>query len=262
MRSTFLTKSLLAATLGCAALSACGSTAPAAAGAGHASAAPAAAHAPAARQEAPPAAGDPQMRFLDLVNRTMQDCASRTLGDKGDASAPQGLPVRNPGDAAPRPEDLPGWEGPQTPRYGPGQTPPGTPDAHGDIAVPLPADAPEPPAPTATAPRTGALREVPLSEIEACEGTAHADRITAALRGTAVTGYDALQAELTGLDYPAERIHRMPQRLGEPRARIDLRFMGGNLALEVTATRDGAFVEPFGAPETEDVRVADVRRAS
>ncbi|MFF4653702.1 hypothetical protein [Streptomyces sp. NPDC001380] len=261
MRSIFLTKSLLAATLGCAVLSACGTSAPAAdAGAGHASAAPAAAHAPAARRDAAAIAGDPQMRFLDLIDRTLQDCASRTLGDKGDASAPQGLPVRRPGDAAPRPEDLPGWEGPQTPRFGSGQTPPGTPDAHGDIAVPLPADAPEPPASTAAV-RTGAPREVPLSEVEACEGTVHADRITAALRGTAVTGYEALQAKLTGLDYPAERIHRMPQRPGEPRARVDLRFMGGHLVLEVTATRDGVTVEPFGAPETGDVRVVDVQRA-
>ncbi|MGW2825736.1 hypothetical protein ACWC24_32725 [Streptomyces sp. NPDC001443] len=259
MRSIFLTKSLLSATLGCAALAACGTPAPTDAGTHSASAAPAAAHAPAAR-EASPAADDPQMRFLDLIGDIAQHCASQTLGDKGDASASQGLPVQDPGDGAPRPEDLPGWEGPQTPRFGPGQTPPGTPDAHGDIAVPLPADAPEPPAPTAPAGRTGTPRDVPLSEIEACEGTAHADRITAALRGTATTDYPALQVKLTGLDYPAECIHRMPQRAGEPRARIDLRFMGGHLVLEITATRDGAFVEPFGAPETEEVQVTEVQR--
>ncbi|MFF5030255.1 hypothetical protein ACFY2J_39495 [Streptomyces collinus] len=99
-----------------------------------------------------------------------------------------------------------------------------------------------------------------LTEAEACEGTAHADRVTGAFQGTATTDYAALLEKLTGLDYPAERIHRMPQRRGEPRARIDLRFMGGHLVLEVTGARDGVFVEPFGAPETEDVQVTDIQR--
>ncbi|MGW1987373.1 hypothetical protein ACWCPJ_33750 [Streptomyces collinus] len=256
MRSIFLTKSLLAVTLGCAALSACDTNAPSAsAGAGRASAAPAAAHAPFTS----PAPDDSQARFLALIGSTARKCASYGAQDKGVAQAPEVVPHSDGSKETPRPEDLPGGEGPQRPRFGPAQTPPGTPDAHGDIPVPLPADASRPPAPIA-APRPGAPREVALTEAEACEGTAHADRVTGAFQGTATTDYAALLEKLTGLDYPAERIHRMPQRRGEPRARIDLRFMGGHLVLEVTGARDGVFVEPFGAPETEDVQVTDIQR--
>ncbi|MEU5256125.1 hypothetical protein [Streptomyces longwoodensis] len=260
MRSIFLTKSLLAATLGCAALTACGTLAPSAGtGVGRASAAPAAAHAPATELRTSPAPDDSQAHFLALLGDTARKCASHGASDKGDTDTPEVLPDSDGGKETPRPEDLPGGEGPQTPRYGPGQTPPGNPDAHGDIAVALPAGAPRPPAPAA-APHPGAPREVELTEAEACEGTAHADRVTGALQGTAPTGYPALLEKLTGLAYPAERIHRMPQRPGEPRARIDLRLMGGHLVLEVTSTRDGVVVEPFGAPETEDVQVTDVQR--
>ncbi|MFC9819420.1 hypothetical protein ACFWG6_08185 [Streptomyces erythrochromogenes] len=52
----------------------------------------------------------------------------------------------------------------------------------------------------------------------------------------------------------------MPDHAGAPWMRIDLRTMGGHLALEVTASGSGAVAEAFGAPETEDVEVADVTR--
>lgn len=52
----------------------------------------------------------------------------------------------------------------------------------------------------------------------------------------------------------------MPSRAGAPRARLDLRFIGSNVALAVTGTSSGVTVEAFGAPETEDVEVTDVQR--
>lgn len=37
-------------------------------------------------------------------------------------------------------------------------------------------------------------------------------------------------------------------------------MMGNHLALEVTGTSRGMIVETFGAPETENVKVTDVKR--
>ncbi|MEV6655186.1 hypothetical protein [Streptomyces sp. NPDC051219] len=37
-------------------------------------------------------------------------------------------------------------------------------------------------------------------------------------------------------------------------------MMGSHLALEITGTSSGVIVEAFGAPETEDVNVTDVKR--
>lgn len=69
-----------------------------------------------------------------------------------------------------------------------------------------------------------------------------------------------MHKKLTDLGYPASRIHRMPDRAGAPRARLDLRFIGSHLALEVTATGSEVITEAFGVPETEDVRITDVAR--
>ncbi|MDN0193791.1 hypothetical protein [Streptomyces sp. S.PNR 29] len=90
MRTTHLSKPLLATALACLALSACG----------------------------------PQNATPDQI-------------PAGNAVPATTAPV-------PRPEDLPGWEGSATPRYGPGETPPGTPNAAGDIPLPLNAPAPSP----------------------------------------------------------------------------------------------------------------------
>ncbi|MFI0965871.1 hypothetical protein ACH4S8_31430 [Streptomyces sp. NPDC021080] len=259
MRSIFLTKSLLAVTLGCAVLSACGTQRPAAT-AGHARSTAAAS--PAGRPDA--STGDPETRFLDLIALVTHTCATDAPKDK---SAGTNTPADKGGSKAPQPEDIPGAEDSQTPRYGPGQTPPGVRDDQGDIAVPLSSDVPTPPAPT-TSTRPGAPREVPLTGFETCAGTEHARRITEAFQNTPADSYAAVRARLKGLDYPGSRIHRMPEHAGAPRARLDLRFMGGHLALEVTGTgtdstgagTSSVTVESFGAPETEDVQVTDVER--
>ncbi|MFD7322481.1 hypothetical protein ACFV9D_15550 [Streptomyces sp. NPDC059875] len=237
MRSTTLAKPLLAAVLGCIVLSGCGTqkaTADQTPAGGTVSAT--------TPPVAPPTDGDPEMRFLTLLDRVNRGCAP---------------------DLAPRPEDLPGWEAAPTPRYGPGETPPGVPNADGDIPIPVDDPVPSKPTPDSTAPNPVAsepVQEVPLTAVERCTGEEHAQRVGEAFRNTGTTNYQAMHTKLTSLDYPAPRIHRMPDHAGKPRARVDLRFMGSHVALEVTGTGSGVIVETFGAPETEDVQVNEVKR--
>ncbi|MGW1767103.1 hypothetical protein ACWCQL_23915 [Streptomyces sp. NPDC002073] len=221
MRTISLPKPLIAAVLGALALSACGAP--------HADAdrSPAAKARPAAASHAS-GAEEAEMRFMELTARILTDCPPGAPADKGAADAPL------PPDAwseAPRPEDLPGGSGPVTPRYGPGETPPGTPDADG--AVPVPFDDPATAAPDATPARPGTAAQAPLSEAERCVGDRHARRITEALRKAAPADHQALRTALVGLDYPAARIHRLPD--GDT-TRVDLRFMGGRAVLDITGT--------------------------
>lgn len=187
------------------------------------------------------------MRFLELITRVTRGCAPDAPDNSGD-------------DVAPEPEDLPGREGAPSPEYGPGEIPPGDPNVTGDLPVPLPSDLPQPPQSPPASADPEPLKEVPLTGIDECSGNEHAQRIRDAFKNTKTTSYQAMHRKLTGLDYPASRIHRMPNHAGAPRARLDLRFMGGNLALEVTGTSSGMNVEVFGVPETEDVKVTDVNR--
>lgn len=190
---------------------------------------------------------DAEMRFLELMNRVLVGCAP---------DAPTGK-----GGEAPKPEDLPGWEADAalTSPYGPGETPPGVPNAAGDIPVPLDDPAPPESSPASAAPKP--TKEVPLTGIEQCFGDEHAKRVGEAFKNTKTDDFQEMHKKLTDLDYPAERIHRMPDHAGAPRVRIDLRMMGGHVALEVTGTSGGVRVEVFGSSETEDVNVADVERA-
>ncbi|GAB2843185.1 hypothetical protein GCM10027074_07150 [Streptomyces deserti] len=239
MRSISLPKPVLVAVLGCMVLSGCG-TENATTGQEPAGSALSAATPPGAEP-----GDDPESRFLELMQRILtQSCAP----DAPDGSG-----------GVPRPEDLPGWEGEHTPRYGPGETPPGVPNAEGDI--PLPLDDPAPskkPSPASTAPKP--VKEVPLTGIEKCSGSEHARRVSEAFENTKTTSYQAMHRKLTGLDYPVSRIHRIANHAGAPRARLDLRMIGSHLALEVTGTSSGVIVEAFGAPETEGVEVTDVKR--
>ncbi|MET9515125.1 hypothetical protein [Streptomyces sp. NPDC002994] len=239
MRSTSLLKPALMAALACIALSGCAS---------HKAIAD---HAPAnsATQAAtPPDASSidnhPELRFLELMTRITQSCAP---------DAPQGGANGEP----PRPEDLPGWEGSSTPSYVPGQAPP---SADGGNPVTLPPDAPAPPESTPSHAMPKSVKEVPLTGIEKCSGDEHAKRISEAFKNKKATSYQVTEKKLIGLNYPASRIHQMPNHAGAPRARLDLRMMGSHLALEVTGTSSGVTVETFGAPETEDVKVTDVKR--
>ncbi|MEU0179813.1 hypothetical protein ABZ312_01260 [Streptomyces sp. NPDC006207] len=131
------------------------------------------------------------MRFLELITSVTQSRTTDVPGDKGEV---------------PEPEDLPGRGGSPAPRYGSGETPPGVPDAEGDMPVPLDDSAPPEPDPESAGPRPV---EVPLTATETCGGGEHAERVNEAL-GNTKPGYRALREELTGMGYPASRVHRMP----------------------------------------------------
>ncbi len=250
MRSISLPKSLLLTVLGCVVLSGCGTrnatTDQALAGSGVSVA---------AAQEDPASYGDPEMRFLEMMARFLPSCGQHVPEGKG--VLPEDLQFEG---VTPEPWELPGWEGDAPePAYGPGETPPGVPDAAGDIPVPLPDDAapPEPP-PGSTQPDPE--EEVPLNAAEECVGGEHVQRISEAFRNTKTADYLAMHKKLTDLDYPAIRIQRMPDHAGAPRVRIDLRVLGGRLALEVTGASSGVTAEAFGAYEGEVVDVAEVKR--
>ncbi|WP_370260013.1 hypothetical protein [Streptomyces sp. V4I8] len=238
MRSTSFSKPVLVAALGCMLLSGCGTqnatTDQTSAGEAVSAATP---------PGASPSDSDPELRFLELMGRILQGCAPDAPNGSG---------------GVPEPEDLPGYEGEATPRYGPGETPPPVPGDEGDTPVPLDDPASSKPTPGSTAPKP--VKEVPLTGVEKCNGSEHAQRVSEAFKNTKTSGYEAIHTKLTELDYPASLIHRMPDYAGAPRARLDLRLMGGHLALEVTCTSSGVIVEAFGAPETEDVEVTDVKR--
>jgi hypothetical protein len=237
MRPISLPKPVLVAALACLLLSGCGTlhrtTDKTPAGSGVSAAVP---------PGAPSGVSDPQTRFLALLTLITQGCAPDGKGGGG----------------VPEPEDLPGWEGASSARYGPGETPSGVPNADGDIPVPVDDPAPTQPAPAPT--EAEPVEEVPLTGVEKCTGGEHAKRITEAFEDAKTTGYQALRKRLSDLDYPESRIHRMPDRAGAPRARLDLRMIGSHLALEVTGAGSGVTVDAFGAPETEGVNVTDVQR--
>ncbi|MFE4262756.1 hypothetical protein [Streptomyces sp. NPDC056883] len=237
MRSHSLQKFLLLAVLGCAVLAGCGTrgtTDQALAGSSVSAAA------------VPDAAGsdeDQELRLMELMVRDVPRCNQYIANDKG--VLPKDLPS---GGVPPKPEDLPGWE-------------PGAPSAGGRTPVPLP-EAPAPPEPDPDSTPPNPEEEVPLNAYEECFGVEEAQRVSEAFKDTKTAGYEAMQKRLTELAYPAARIHRMPDHAGAPRARVDLRFMGGRLALEVTGTGTGTgvTVEAFGASEEEGVNLAEVKR--
>ncbi|WP_329384182.1 hypothetical protein OG625_22790 [Streptomyces sp. NBC_01351] len=98
---------------------------------------------------------------------------------------------------------------------------------------------------------------VPLDSAEECAAQRHQLRISNAFSGTETATYEEMRNRLTGLNYPAARIHRVPDFNGEPVVRIDLRVGAEHLALEVTDIGNGVMVVAFGAPE--DVSVTEVR---
>ncbi|MEU9996090.1 hypothetical protein [Streptomyces sp. NPDC050848] len=98
---------------------------------------------------------------------------------------------------------------------------------------------------------------VALTSTEECAAQKHQLRISKAFSGTDTASFEALRTKLTGLNYPAARIHRMPDFAGEPVARLDLRVGAEHLALQVTDIGSGVMVEAFGAPE--GVSVTEVR---
>ncbi|MEU3842764.1 hypothetical protein AB0E88_22355 [Streptomyces sp. NPDC028635] len=232
MRTFTLPRSAAALAMACLALTACGAP-------GSADSAPAG-----SAVSAGPTDDDAELRFMELNSRIAQQCA------------PDAPSTATPGSSdVPRPEGVPG-RGTPSPRYPAGATPPGTPDAEGDIPV----DTGDKARPTPDSTQAIRVQEVPLSPLETCTGQAHAKRITDAFKDAGPHEYAQLGDKLTTLGYPAARIHRMPDRSGSLRARLDLRSLGSQLALDITATQAMAVVEAFGAPESEDIDLTQVQR--
>ncbi|MCX5405702.1 hypothetical protein OHA37_17635 [Streptomyces sp. NBC_00335] len=98
---------------------------------------------------------------------------------------------------------------------------------------------------------------VPLDATEECVAQRHQTRISRAFSGTNTGTYEELRNKLIGLQYPAARIHRMPDFNGEPVVRIDLRVGADHPALEVTDIGNSVMIEAFGAPD--GVSVTEVR---
>ncbi|MEV7524899.1 hypothetical protein [Streptomyces sp. NPDC091371] len=111
------------------------------------------------------------------------------------------------------------------------------------------------PAPDSTMPIL--VDEVPLTTEEECAAERHVLGISKAFSGTNVATYEEMREKLTSLNYPAARIHRMPDFAGKPVARLDLRVGAEQLALEISSPYLGVMVEPFGAPD--GVSVTEVR---
>ncbi|MCP9958343.1 hypothetical protein [Streptomyces sudanensis] len=180
-----------------------------------------------------------EKQFLDTLNEFARQCSP---------DAPSGS------SAAPDPGTLPGGipvgEAPRTDK------PAGTPDANGDIPIPVDESGEMPDKPM----QPGPPQEVELGEIEKCPAAKHVERITTKAAGQPHITYSALQQTIIAAGYRTDRIHKMPDLSGDPRARVDLRFMGSRLALEVIGSGTGVIVEPFGAPEDESVAVIEVRR--
>ncbi|MFJ1802546.1 hypothetical protein [Streptomyces sp. NPDC088180] len=180
-----------------------------------------------------------EKQFLDLLDRFARPCSPDAPSGSGAAPDPGTLPGGIPSGAAPRTDK-----------------PAGTPDANGDIPIPVDESGEMPDKPT----QSGPPREVELGEIEKCAAAKHVERLTTEAAGKPHTAYSTLQQTVVAAGYPTDRIHKMPDLGGDPRARVDLRFMGSCLAVEVIGTGTGVIAEPFGAPEDESVPVTEVRR--
>jgi hypothetical protein len=229
MHSRALPRPVVAVALGCLILTGCGAQ-------------KAAGQAPAGgAMSANFTTDDSEVSFLELSTRIAQGCTP---------DAP------NSASSVPRPEDLPGGSHAGSPRYPAGSAPPGTPNADGDI--PIPVDSSAEPTPDSTLPVQ--VEEVALNGIETCSGGEHVKLISNAFKGTGAASYQQMADKLTALGYPAARIYKMPEHSGSPRARLDLRTMGSRLGLEVTATGSGVVAEAFGVPEREDVNIIQVQR--
>lgn len=74
-----------------------------------------------------------------------------------------------------------------------------------------------------------------LSAVERCEGDEHAARITHALKGLGKPSTTLVKQELNKLGYVSSRIHSLKAKGAGVSFLVDLRLMGGQLALKGTA---------------------------
>lgn len=180
-----------------------------------------------------------EKQFLDILNKFARQCSTGSPSGSGVAPDPGTLPGGIPGGVAPRTDK-----------------PAGSPDANDGTPIPVDESGEMPDKPV----QTGPPQEVELGEIEKCAAAKHVERLTTTAAGAPHNTYSTLQHAIIAAGYRTDRIHKMPDLGGDPRARVDLRFMGSGLAVEVVGTGTGVIAEPFGAPEDESVSVTEVRR--
>ncbi|MEW2491762.1 hypothetical protein [Streptomyces sp. NPDC048411] len=122
---------------------------------------------------------------------------------------------------------------------GPGEHPPTGPSEMLPVDEKPPTDVPSP---------TATPEQPELSGVEACEGREHGKRITQALIGLNKPTTIQVRQKLNQLGYIDARIHGLKAERGVVRFYLDLRVMGGQLALKGTSagkkTTVGAFAHP------------------
>ncbi|MEU5093397.1 hypothetical protein [Streptomyces sp. NPDC020996] len=126
----------------------------------------------------------------------------------------------------------------------PGERPPTSPDE------PLPVDE-EPPTeeqPTEEPSPAATAEPARLKGVEACEGREHSERVALALTGLDRPTTGRVARELNELGYPGSRVHGLRAERGAVRFAVDLRVMGGQLALKGTAAGRKTAVEAFAHP--------------
>ncbi|MEV6163428.1 hypothetical protein AB0L71_16120 [Streptomyces sp. NPDC052052] len=102
--------------------------------------------------------------------------------------------------------------------------------------------------PTNTPSPTVAPERPELNGTEACEGREHGARITQALIGLGKPTTLQVRRKLNELGYIDSRIHGLKAERGVVRFSLDLRAMGGQLALEGTAAGKKTTVRAFAHP--------------
>ncbi|MET9672470.1 hypothetical protein ABZY68_05135 [Streptomyces sp. NPDC006482] len=194
---------------------------------------------------APTAADDSASakRFSKLVHTVNAECR-KAVPAPTDAN---GKPI-------PLPEDLPGYEERPVDGYGPDNPPP-TKDGIG----PDPNSSEGPPQDFVRELEPRDFGAVPLDAEDRCIADKHAERIREGFGGKGATSAEVLREALLKLDYPASRVHAMPDRGGSPRVRLDLRI-DSQAALEIVGTSGALAIEPFAAVAHPNLKITDVKR--
>ncbi|PJM98006.1 hypothetical protein CG740_38195 [Streptomyces sp. CB01201] len=103
--------------------------------------------------------------------------------------------------------------------------------------------------PTANASPTATAEQPKLNGVEKCEGREHSTRITKALTDLKNPQAAQVRAALNRLGYINSRIHDLTEAAGTVRFYLDLRVMGGQLAVKGAAGGGTVSAQAFAYPE-------------
>ncbi|MFJ4772897.1 hypothetical protein ACIP88_27995 [Streptomyces uncialis] len=99
-------------------------------------------------------------------------------------------------------------------------------------------------------------KELALGNIDYCAGFLHVERVTQALDGIAEPTPAKVRKALNGLGYIDQRVHGLKQSGKKTHFLLDLRVLGGKLALKGTAAGKRTDVDSFVAPKTGPLKPA------